>query len=59
MYQGVVWLLEDRCFAYLIRTDAYTSVINRTGQTGEEEIVENTDYTVWEEWAIEYEPDED
>lgn len=57
-YQGVIWLTEDRCFAYLLRTDAFTSIINRTGSPGEEELIENDEYILWEEWAIEYEPDE-
>lgn len=53
----IVWLLEDRRFAFLVRMGAYYSIINRTGQPGNEELIDNTEFEIWEERAIEYESD--
>lgn len=57
--QEVVWLTEDRTFAYLVSMGTYFSIVNRTGVAGEEELIENTDYELWSEHSIEYESDEE
>ena len=51
----IVWLLEDRTFAFLVNMGAYYSIINRTGQAGNEELIENKEFELWSERSIEYE----
>jgi hypothetical protein len=52
----VVWLHEYRCFAFLVFRGAFFSTVNLPGQG--RLIVENDDYDLWEERAIEYESDD-
>ncbi len=52
----VVWLSEYRTFGYLLQEGAFTSLI-RFMHEGEdiEEQIENDEYNLWEEHAIDYE----
>lgn len=56
----VVWLHEYRRFAFLLRRNTYDSLVllqledGTWGQTW----VENDDYDLWEERAIDYESDD-
>lgn len=52
----VVWLHDERTYAFLIHRGAYfsTVVYSRDG-VDYEVIVENDEYTIWEEWAIDEE----
>ena len=55
----VVWLHEYRCFGFLQQLNAYQSVV--LVQKGEKDweslVVENDEYDLWEERAIEHESD--
>jgi hypothetical protein len=50
----VVWLKEDRGFAFLIKRNAFYSTVL---YLGEEIEVENDDYEYWSERSIDYESD--
>lgn len=55
----VVWLNENRRFAFLERRDAFVSLVY--WYEGDERItliVENDDYDLWEERAFEYDTDD-
>lgn len=51
----VVWLNERRCFAFLVRRDAFFSTV-RIPEVGVE-TVSNDDYEFWRERSIEHESD--
>lgn len=54
----IVWLLQDRHFAFLIQRDAFYSLVKYTrGGIEYEVVVKNDDYEFWEERAIDYEQD--
>jgi len=57
--EEVVWLSEERHFAFLGHRDAYFSVVYWF-ENGERitMIVENDEYELWEERAIDYESDD-
>lgn len=59
--EEVVWLHEFRRFAFLLKRDAYHSLVVMQNDAGESEqlVVENDDYDLWEERAIDYESDDD
>lgn len=56
----VVWLSELRRFAFLVSRGAFYSTVYIPKDTGKDDtiVVENDDYELWEERAIEYESDE-
>lgn len=55
----VVWLLEDRHFAFLLHRGAYYSTVTYTRDgTDYEVVIENDDYEEWEDHALDYEQDE-
>lgn len=54
--EEVVWLHEQRRFAFLVSRNAYFSVVSYS-QDGGGFIVDNDDYELWEERAIDYESD--
>lgn len=59
MDDEVVWLKEDRRFAFLVSRDAYYSIVRYTAGGIDYEVqVENDDYDLWEERAIDYESEE-
>ena len=55
----VVWLTEDRMFAWLINRGAHYSLV-KFERDGHEftALIENDEYEFWEERAIDYESDE-
>lgn len=57
MDDEIVWLIEYRRFGVLLKRDAYHSIIATYNNNGEPEqvVVENDDYELWEERAIDYE----
>lgn len=58
MTDEVVWLHEYRRFGFLLSRYATTSLITYQTEDGwDEEWVDNDDYDLWEERAIEYESD--
>lgn len=59
MEDEVVWLKEDRRFAFLVSRGAYYSIVRYTAEGTDFEVqVENDDYDIWEERAIDYESEE-
>lgn len=58
MEDEVVWLLDERRFAYLISRNATYSVVSYN-QGLDCFLIDNDDYEFWEERAIEYESDDD
>jgi hypothetical protein len=54
----IVWLFEYRTYAYLVRRDAFTSLV-RFSQDGNDYEVEvlNDDYEFFEEHSIDFEQD--
>ncbi len=56
----VVWLHEHRRFGLLLKRDAYQSIIFMQISETEwvQDLVENDDYDLWEERAIDYESDD-
>lgn len=61
MMDEVVWLHEYRRFGFLTRRYAYISLVTMQIEGGEWQQVEvdNDDYDLWEERAIDYESDDD
>lgn len=59
MENEVVWLKELRRFGFLRHRDAFYSTVLTWSDDGiwEEVLVENDDYDLWEERAIDYEQD--
>jgi hypothetical protein len=49
----VVWLHEYRTFAFLQHRGTFFSTVNLPGEG--ELVIENDDYDLWDERAIEYE----
>ena len=60
MENDVVWLHEYRRFGFLKTRNLTHSFVSYQVEGGEwiHEWVENDEYDLWEERAIEYEPDE-
>jgi hypothetical protein len=59
MEDEVIWYGEERCYAFLVSRHAFFSIIRYT-KDGYEYVVavENDDYDLWEERAIEFETDD-
>jgi hypothetical protein len=59
--EEVVWLHEYRRFGFLLHRGAWASTVRFQNLDGSwtEETVENDDYDLWEERAIEYDDDGD
>ena len=54
----VVWLAEDRTFAFLLHEKAYFAIVLIPTEDGwEEVIVLRDEYELWEERAIDFESD--
>lgn len=58
MGDEIVWLVEQRRFAWLISRNAYYSVVSYSPESLACFVVDNDDYELWEERAIEYESDD-
>lgn len=57
--EEVVWLNEYRRFAFLVSRNAYYSVVSFNPNGLGCFIIDNDDYELWEERAIDYESDDD
>lgn len=52
----IVWLFEERTYAYLVMMGAYYSHVQyRRGDETVNLLVENDEFEVWKDYAIEYE----
>jgi hypothetical protein len=56
--EEVVWLHETRQFAFLVSMHAHYAVVKLT-PNGRHFVVENGNYDLWEERAIDFESDDD
>lgn len=59
MSQEIVWIIEDNTYAFLIHHGAFFSIVTRTGEVGDVELIENTDFEFWKERVIDYEDESD
>ncbi len=57
--EEVVWLHEYNRFGLLVRLDAFFSIVKIQNEDGcwDFTVVDNDDYDLWEERAIDYESD--
>lgn len=55
----IVWLLEERTFGILVKMGSFYSTVRYTRDGYDYEVlIENNDYELWEEHALDYETDE-
>lgn len=59
MELDIIWLIEQRRFAFLVSRNAFYSMVSYDPTGRESFEVDNDDYEYWEERAIEYESDDE